>query len=96
MYPQIVVFKSGAFLLVHFIGKRQAYPYIRQIRLNASAINSEKLGSIYDDLMWVKNNKVSKFLVHSHDFLAFFLQIFLFMIECYETSLFFNVSECLF
>lgn len=34
--------------------KKLAYPSIRQVRLNASAINSEKLGSFDDDLILVK------------------------------------------
>lgn len=36
------------------MGKKQAYPYMRQVRLNASSINSEKLGSFDDDLMLVQ------------------------------------------
>lgn len=36
------------------MGKKQVYPYIRQVRLNASSINSKKLGSFDDDLMLVK------------------------------------------
>lgn len=36
------------------MGKKQACAYIRQVRWNASSINSEKLGSFDDDLMLVK------------------------------------------
>lgn len=35
------------------MGKKQACPYTRQVRWNASFINSEKVGS-FDDLMLVK------------------------------------------
>lgn len=33
------------------MGKKQAYPSIRQVRLNAGAVNSEKLGSFDDELI---------------------------------------------
>ena len=36
------------------MAKKQTYPCIRELRLNGGVINSEKLGSSFDDLMWVK------------------------------------------
>lgn len=53
------------------MGKKQVYPYFRQVRLNASSINAKKLDSFDDDLMLLKNNKIRKFLVPSCNFLYF-------------------------
>lgn len=54
------------------MGKKQACPYTRQVRWNASSINSEKVGS-FDDLMLVKN-KIREFLLLSYIFNFFFPQ----------------------
>lgn len=57
------------------MGKKQACPYTRQVRWNASSINSEKVGS-FDDLMLVKN-KIREFLLLSYIFNFFFPSLFL-------------------
>lgn len=83
------------------MGKKQAYLYIRQGRLNTSSINLEKLDSFDDDLMLVKKI-IRRFLVSFYNFLSFSPSCFLVllsrqvMIECLGTSLFFKSCHWLF
>lgn len=83
------------------MGKKQAYPYIRQGRLNTISINSEKLDSFDDDLILVKKI-IRRFLVPFYKFLSFSPSCFLVllsrqvMIECLGTSLFFKSCHWLF
>lgn len=77
------------------MGKKQACPYTRQVRWNASSINSEKVGS-FDDLMLVKN-KIREFLLLSYILNFFFPSLFLGLLNLQlGTSMFFNKRDCFF